>query len=102
VPVVTVYGNGFASRVAASVLDAVGMGELAFSTVEDYRLALTALALDPALLGSYRARLSSERMTLPLFDSESYTREFEALLRRMWTRWQAGLEPDHLPAVAGA
>jgi predicted O-linked N-acetylglucosamine transferase (SPINDLY family) len=101
VPVVTVYGNGFASRVAAGVLHAVGMGELAFSTVDDYRLALTALALDPGLLGQYRTRLASERMALPLFDSESYTREFEALLGRMLERWKAGLEPDHLPA-AGA
>jgi predicted O-linked N-acetylglucosamine transferase (SPINDLY family) len=30
VPVVTLYGNGFASRVAASVLNAAGIPELAF------------------------------------------------------------------------
>jgi len=37
-------------------------------------------------------------MALPLFDSEQYTRDFEALLIRMFERDQAGLPPDHLLA----
>ena len=37
-------------------------------------------------------------MELPLFDSDRYARDFEALLTRMFERWQAGLAPDHLEA----
>lgn len=100
VPVVTLYGNSFASRVASSVLNAAGVGELAFSSVDDYRCAILALALDPALLAQYRERLQTERMTLPLFDTQRYTRELESLLERMVARWRAGLLPEHLPAAA--
>ena len=102
VPVVTLYGNSYASRVAASVLNAAGLSELAFATVHDYRCAITVLALEPALLSGYRQHLQSQRMSLPLFDSSAYTRDFEALLDRMVQRWRAGLPAEHLPAQASA
>ena len=98
VPVVTLYGNGFASRVAASVLNAAGLAELAFEKVEDYRMAIVALAREPGLLVGYREHLSAGRFELPLFDSARYAREFEALFARMWQRWVQGLAPEHLPA----
>ena len=100
VPVVTLYGNAFASRVAASVLNAAGLAELAFATVHDYRCAITALALEPELLATYRQHLEQQRMSLPLFDSSTYTRDFEALVGRMVMRWRAGLPVAHLPAQA--
>jgi predicted O-linked N-acetylglucosamine transferase (SPINDLY family) len=99
VPVVTVYGDSFASRVAASVLNAVGMAELAFQDPNDYRLAILALALTPELLADYKQRLVSQRMSLPLFDSQRYTREFEALFKRMAQRWYDGKPCDHLLAA---
>jgi predicted O-linked N-acetylglucosamine transferase (SPINDLY family) len=99
-PVVTVYGNPYASRVAASVLNAAGLGELAFETAHDYHCAILALAQDPALLATYRAHLNEQRLALPLFDTPRYTREFEALMLRMVQRWRDGLAPEHLPAQA--
>jgi predicted O-linked N-acetylglucosamine transferase (SPINDLY family) len=100
VPVVTVYGNSYAARVAASVLNAAGLGELAFDNADSYRLAITALAREPQLLALYKAHLREKRMELPLFDSARFTREFEALLARMWSRWQAGQAAEHLIAAA--
>ncbi|MDP3612766.1 MAG: tetratricopeptide repeat protein [Rubrivivax sp.] len=99
VPVVTLYGNSFASRVAASVLNAAGMAELAFGSVEEYRCAIQALALEPDLAAGYKRQLNEQRNTLRLFDSSRYTREFEALLARMWAQWQSGRAPDHLIAA---
>jgi predicted O-linked N-acetylglucosamine transferase (SPINDLY family) len=105
VPVVTHYGNAYASRVAASVLSAAGLGELAFDNVPDYIAAITALALEPALLAGYRQHLNTQRMQLPLFDTARYTLELEALLARMVQRWRSGLAPaalaaEPLPAAA--
>ena len=99
VPVVTLYGNSFASRVAGSVLNAAGLAELAFESVADYGNAITALALQPELLAGYRHHLQEQRMTLPLFDTAAYVRQFEALILRMHARWQAGLPPEHLAAA---
>jgi predicted O-linked N-acetylglucosamine transferase (SPINDLY family) len=98
VPVVTVYGNAYASRVAASVLNAAGIGELAFPTVDDYRCAVRALAADPALRAGYRQHLVANRDTLPLFDTRRYTRELEDLLLKLVQRWRDGLPAEHLPA----
>ena len=102
VPVVTLYGNAFASRVAASVLNAAGLGELAFGDVQGYTDAIRVLALEPALAAQYKCRLNEQRLSLPLFDSTRYTREFEDLLGRMWARWQAGQAPAHLLAAGTA
>ncbi|CAD5373634.1 TPR_REGION domain-containing protein [Rubrivivax sp. A210] len=98
VPVITVYGNGFASRVAASALNAVGLAELAFADPEDYHRAILALALEPALLAAYRQHLDGQRMALPLFDPARHAGDLQALLQRMVERWRAGQEPDHLLA----
>lgn len=100
VPVVTVYGNGFASRVAASVLNAVGLPELAFADETGYEAAIRALAGDPALRAELRSHLQAQRLSAPLFDPLLRARELEALLCRMVDRWRAGLEPEHLPARA--
>ena len=99
VPVVTHYGNAYASRVAASVLNAAGIGELAFAEVADYTRALLTLAEQPELAAAYKRHLNERRLSLPLFDSERYTREFEQLLDRMWQRWQSGQAPAHLLAA---
>lgn len=98
VPVVTLYGNAYQSRVAASVLNAAGLGELAFGDADDYQRAITALGLDPALAAGYKAALNEQRLTSPLFDSARYALEFQQLMQRMWNRWCSGLPPEHLPA----
>jgi predicted O-linked N-acetylglucosamine transferase (SPINDLY family) len=102
VPVLSHYGNAYASRVAASVLNAAGLGELAFGSLDEYRNAILALALNPELLAGYRHYLTAERMNLPLFDTGRYTRELEALFGRMVGRWRAGLPCEHLLADVAA
>jgi predicted O-linked N-acetylglucosamine transferase (SPINDLY family) len=84
--------------VAASLLAAVGLEDLAMGSVEDYEAALVTMATDPEVLPGLRAHLADNRMQLPLFDTPAYTRRFEALLRRLWQRWCEGLPPQHLAA----
>ena len=80
------------------MLNAAGLGELAFADVEDYKRAIRALAAEPALLAGYKQHLNEGRMELPLFDSTRYTAEFDALLARMLAVWRAGQAPRHLLA----
>ncbi|QOG22474.1 hypothetical protein FOM02_39525 [Bradyrhizobium sp. SEMIA] len=68
-PVLTQIGNGFAGRVAASLLDAAGLPELITRTREGYE----ALAIEPALdkqrLQLIRDRLRENRAKTSLFDA---------------------------------
>lgn len=99
VPVLTVPGETFAARVAASLLAACGLPEFTCATPDEYVARAIALANDPAPLRRAREHLVARRHQLPLFDGARFTRDFEALLQRMWDRHEAGLAPDHLTAV---
>ncbi len=98
VPVLTLHGESYASRVASSILHAAGLGELAFASAADYALALRAMAHDPTLLMPYRQHLVQQRLHLPLFDCDAHTQALQTLLQRMWQRWCQGLAPTHLLA----
>ncbi len=99
VPVVTYTGLTFASRVAASLLHAVGLPELACGDIEQYARTVVELAHDPERLARMKATLVEARDRSPLFDSRRFARDFEALLLRMMQRHVDGLAPAPLPAA---
>jgi predicted O-linked N-acetylglucosamine transferase (SPINDLY family) len=96
VPLVTLAGESFASRVAASLLRNVGLGDLVTASVADYRSLLLALAGDEARLRALRVRLQAARSTAPLFDAERYTRDLERAYSIMWERAVSGAPADHI------
>lgn len=98
VPVLTVPGETFASRVAASLLAACGLPELACPSEEAYVAFAASLAAEPSTLASLKSHLEAHRMALPLFDSDRFARNFERLLARMHERAEAGLAPVALEA----
>ena len=81
-PVVTLPGKQFAARVGASLVSAAGLKQLVAKDVEDYECIARSMAANPARLGALRRGLEADRLTLPLFDTVSYCREFEQLLLR--------------------
>jgi len=97
VPPVTIIGETFAQRVAASLLHASGLPELVCHDVAGYEQTVQALATDPQRRHDLRARLAAQR-SLPLFDGSHFARGIEALYERMWARAVAGLPPAHLIA----
>jgi len=100
VPVLTVPGETFASRVAASLVHACGLPDLACADEAGYVELGAALANEPAVLARIKAELDTHRLTLPLFDTDRYAQDYEALLQRMFDRQQAGLPPQPLAAAA--
>ena len=100
VPVLTVPGETFASRVAASLVTACGLGDLACRSEADYVELATALANEPDTLRGIKAHLEVHRRELPLFDAERLARDMDALLGRMHDRHLAGLAPQALAAQA--
>ncbi|WP_454916814.1 tetratricopeptide repeat protein [Xanthobacter sediminis] len=94
VPLVTCPGESFASRVAASLLHAVGLSELVAPSLAEYEALALALARDPARLAALKAHLLAVRTSAPLFDAARYTHGIEAAYRRMHALRCAGLAPE--------
>ena len=92
-PVLTREGAAFAGRVAASLLNAIGLPELVTQSIEDYEALALRLAKDPSLLEGYRNRLATNRLTHPLFDTDRFRRHIEAAYTTMWETWQRGEQP---------
>ena len=98
-PVLTQTGRGFASRVAASLLRAVGLPDLAVDSAEDYEELAVRLAEDGEALCDIRDHLWDNRRDLPLFDNPRFSRELGDVLGAMASRWQQGLPPQAMPMV---
>jgi predicted O-linked N-acetylglucosamine transferase (SPINDLY family) len=96
VPLVTCAGETFASRVAGSVLHAVGLSELVTHSLHEYAALAAALLADLPRLRALRERLASQRLGAPLFDVAGYTLDLESLYAEMWQRHCAGLPPQAL------
>jgi protein O-GlcNAc transferase len=95
-PVLIFLGETFAGRVAASLLNAVGLPELITTTIEAYEQTAIDLAMHPEKLAIIRQRLADNRLTAALFDTQRSTRHIEAAYTAMYERHRAGLAPDHI------
>ena len=95
-PVLTLMGQSFASRVAASLLNAVGLSELITSNQEEYESLAIELAMNPNKLADIKLKLANNRMTTPLFDTLCFTKNIEAAYIKMMERYQKGLAPYHI------
>jgi predicted O-linked N-acetylglucosamine transferase (SPINDLY family) len=94
--VLTLAGESFVSRIAASLLMAIGAPELITSTQQRYEQLAIELASNPDRLAEIRAKIQDNRLTSPLFDTPRFARNLEAAYAAIHDRYQAGLSPDHL------
>lgn len=94
VPVLTCSGATFASRVAGSLLGAVGLPELVTHSPQDYAALALRLARDRDALSGVRQTLARNRDRLALFDTKRFARHLEAAYIRMWELAQAGARPQ--------
>ena len=95
-PVLTLMGQSFASRVAASLLNAIGLPELITTTIQDYEALAIELAKNPEKLKALKEKLAHQRLTTPLFDTPQFTKDLEQAYLQMVQRYQADLPPAHL------
>jgi len=95
-PVLTCMGESFASRVAASLLNAIHLPELITSTQDEYEALAIELATHPEKLKNIKAKLARNRLTTPLFDTQLFTGHLEEAYTAMYERYHADLPPDHI------
>lgn len=99
-PVVTMKGSNFASRVSESLLNALGMPQLVAPDAKSYVDFCVRLATDAEERAAIRQTLAANRFTAPLFDTERFTRHLETAFTMMIERARDGLEPDHIDVPA--
>jgi predicted O-linked N-acetylglucosamine transferase (SPINDLY family) len=92
-PVLTCLGNAFASRVAGSLLTALGLPELVTSSLEQYAARALEYATSKALLAQIRATLAERKRACPVFDTDLYRRHLETAYRMIWEHQQSGASP---------
>jgi len=85
-PVVTLRGESFVSRVSSSLLISIGLEELVAGTPEDYEAIALALARDRGRLRDLRRKLATARKTAALFDMDRFARGLEAAYLQMQAR----------------
>jgi predicted O-linked N-acetylglucosamine transferase (SPINDLY family) len=98
-PVLTLMGQSFASRVAASLLNAIGLSELITSTQEEYVMLAINLASNPQKLAAIKQVLEDNRLIEPLFDSNLFTKNIEAAYIKMYESYQKDLQLDYISIV---
>jgi len=95
-PILTRTGQSFPSRVATSLLHAIGLPELITSSQSEYEALAVELAKNPEKLNSIKIKLVTNRLTTPLFNTPLFTKNIETAYLKMYERYQAGLAADHI------
>jgi predicted O-linked N-acetylglucosamine transferase (SPINDLY family) len=93
VPILTLSGRSFASRVCGSLARAAGTPDLVCSTPEEYVERAVAFGRDKSTLQPFKDRLAEKRSTCALFDMDSHVRHLEALYEEMWKEFHQGKMP---------
>ncbi len=96
VPVLTLQGAHFASRMSASLLHAVKMESLVTQNLVAYENLAVSLATHGRRLNEARSALAAGRFCTPLFDTALSVRLLEHAYLEMWRRHARGVHPDHI------
>jgi predicted O-linked N-acetylglucosamine transferase (SPINDLY family) len=94
-PLVTIRGGTFAARVAASLLDATGLPDLATPSLAAYEACVIDLARDASRRDALRGRIADAATAAPLFDTPRFVRDLEAAYAAM-----AAASPARIAATA--
>ena len=96
VPILTLLGQSFASRVAASLLNAIELPELITTNLESYEQLAIELAHNPHQLADIKSKLANNLLTSPLFNTHLFAKNLEAAYSAMHQKYHADLSPEHI------
>lgn len=98
-PLLSLAGETMVSRMAGSLLNAVGLPELVTFSIQEYEHKAIHYATHPDELRSLRERLAANKLAWPLFDTPRFVRNLESGFRQMAVRARAGLPPEAITVV---
>ena len=95
-PIVTIIGQSFQSRVCSSLLKTVGLKELITNSYEEYENLAVNIAKNPKKLQSLKDILKINIKDSPLFKSNFYTENLEKAYINIYERHNNNREPEHI------
>jgi predicted O-linked N-acetylglucosamine transferase (SPINDLY family) len=95
-PVLTLIGESFASRVGASLLKAIGLEEMIMHTPETYQMKAIELGNNPNKVKIIKEKLMSNISSAPLFDIHLYVQHIEMAFRKMYEIYQNDQPPQNI------
>lgn len=96
VPVITMEGKHFASRVSSSLLRALDVSELVTSNINEYESLALDLALNPQSLKSIRKKVEQNKTGSQLFNTKRFTSNLEEAYSLMRGRYRENKKSDHI------
>jgi protein O-GlcNAc transferase len=92
VPVLTMRGDSFVSRVGESLMQSMDLPEWVATDRADYVARAAQFAGDLDALATLRSSLRERLAASPLGDATRFARNFEAAMQQMWVRWCEGTQ----------
>ena len=99
-PVLTKEGKSFASRMAGSLLNCLGLSDLIAPSQDAYVLKAIELANQPTVLRAMKQELNEQKIKSPLFNGRLYAQNLEQAFELMVERRSSGLPPIGLQIKA--
>ena len=95
-PVLTLIGKSFPSRVAASLLKAIDLPELITENNAEYEARAIELAKSPGQMSAIKQKLAENQFTTLLFDTPRFVESIESAYIRMYDGYQNNLQYNHI------
>ena len=95
-PVLTLEGNSFNSREAATILRSINLPELITSSEKEYESLAIEFGNNPEKIKLIKEKLVSNLSIAPLYNTPLFTKNLESAYAKMYHRYKQGLKPDHI------
>tara|TARA_B100000123_G_scaffold76106_1_gene54645 strand:- start:772 stop:1320 length:549 start_codon:yes stop_codon:yes gene_type:complete len=95
-PILTIEGNSFQSRVASSLLKTSGLEELITKNEKEYVEKAIYIANNKEYLNNLKKKLINSRDTNPLFNNETFTRNIEKAYSLVLEKYYKDQKPEDI------
>ena len=96
IPIISLAGQSFASRVGASLLTAVGLPELIVHSENEFLELASKLGRDPQSLKLLKDKLTENLQSTPLFNTRLFAKHLETSYQEMHRRHSNDLPPSDI------
>ncbi len=95
-PILTLKGQSFASRVSTSLLNELGMDELITNNYEEYTMRAIELAKDKELMKKIKVKLNENIKSKTLFKAKTFTKSLEISYQKVYELYMRDMKPEHI------